>query len=116
MPSCSAYLCPSRIAALRDDYEVSCAELDLMVGLAGKVKGVFGARMTGGGFGGCTVNLVETEHLEEFKRTGRRGTKSHWTGAGNLRHPCGRRCSGSQTLMSLTFTGVPIHPWQAIRP
>ncbi len=55
--------------SLRDDYAVSCAELDLMVRLAGKVKGVFGARMTGGGFGGCTVNLVETEHLEEFKRT-----------------------------------------------
>jgi len=55
--------------SLRDDYEVSCAELDLMVKLASQVKGVFGARMTGGGFGGCTVNLVQTEHVEEFKRT-----------------------------------------------
>jgi galactokinase len=53
--------------SLRDDYEVSCAELDIMVKRAGEAKGVFGARMTGGGFGGCTVNLVQTEHVEEFK-------------------------------------------------
>ena len=53
--------------SLRDDYEVSCAELDLMVELAGKCKGVYGARMTGGGFGGCTVNVVEREHVPEFK-------------------------------------------------
>jgi galactokinase len=44
--------------SLRDDYEVSCAELDLLVGLAERQPGVVGARMTGGGFGGCTVNLV----------------------------------------------------------
>jgi galactokinase len=53
--------------SLRDDYEVSCAELDLMVKLAQGVEGVFGARMTGGGFGGCTVNLVEWEHIDHFK-------------------------------------------------
>jgi galactokinase len=52
--------------SLRDDYEVSCAELDLMVELARKCKGVYGARMTGGGFGGCTVNLVERDHIDEF--------------------------------------------------
>jgi galactokinase len=45
--------------SLRDDYEVSCSEADLMVDLAHRIDGVFGARMTGGGFGGCTVNLVE---------------------------------------------------------
>jgi galactokinase len=55
--------------SLRDDYEVSCAELDLLVDLAGQAKGVIGARMTGGGFGGCTINLVRTEHVEDFKRT-----------------------------------------------
>jgi galactokinase len=44
--------------SLRDDYEVSCPELDLAVELARAVPGVYGARMTGGGFGGCTVNLV----------------------------------------------------------
>jgi len=52
--------------SLRDDYEVSSEELDLMVELAQKVEGVYGARMTGGGFGGSTVNLVSTEKAEEF--------------------------------------------------
>ena len=49
--------------SLRDDYEVSCSELDLLVDLAngiGRRGGVYGSRMTGGGFGGCTVSLVET--------------------------------------------------------
>jgi galactokinase len=55
--------------SLRDDYEVSCAELDLMVDLARKVEGVFGARMTGGGFGGCTVNLVRRDKVDEFQNT-----------------------------------------------
>jgi galactokinase len=56
--------------SLRDDYEVSCPELDFLVEEAMKVKGVYGARMTGGGFGGCIVALVQprsvqalTEHL-----------------------------------------------------
>ena len=55
--------------SLRDDYEVSSEELDLMVDLAQKVEGVYGARMTGGGFGGCTVNLVAEEHAEQFQQT-----------------------------------------------
>jgi galactokinase len=50
--------------SLRDDYQVSCAELDLMVELANHVSGVYGARMTGGGFGGCTINLVAPEAVE----------------------------------------------------
>src|SRR5262249_32312035 len=45
--------------SLKEDYEVSCAELDLCVDVATSQAGVYGARMTGGGFGGCTVNLVE---------------------------------------------------------
>jgi galactokinase len=53
--------------SLRDDYEVSCAELDLMVHLAGGKPGCLGARMTGGGFGGSTVNLVEEQHAEAFR-------------------------------------------------
>jgi galactokinase len=59
--------------SLRADYEVSCRELDLMVALARAVPGVYGARMTGGGFGGCTVNLVKTEAIDEFQRTVARG-------------------------------------------
>lgn len=62
-------------ASLRDDYEVSCPELDLMVELASRVEGVYGARMTGGGFGGCTVNLVRAECVERFKAAVTRGYK-----------------------------------------
>jgi galactokinase len=53
--------------SLRDDYEVSCAELDLLVEIAGNFKDCLGARMTGGGFGGSTVNLVRREALSEFQ-------------------------------------------------
>ncbi len=53
--------------SLRDLYEVSCRELDLMVDLAYQQKGVYGARMTGGGFGGATINLVDARHAGEFK-------------------------------------------------
>lgn len=59
--------------SLRDDYEVSCAELDTMVDIASQVDGVYGARMTGGGFGGCTVNLVSADCVPEFKRVVSRG-------------------------------------------
>ena len=52
--------------SLRDDYEVSCKELDLMVKFANEVAGCIGARMTGGGFGGATINLVTSESVEEF--------------------------------------------------
>jgi len=52
--------------SLRHDYEVSCRELDLLVDAASRMRGVLGARMTGGGFGGCTVNLVETAHVDNF--------------------------------------------------
>jgi len=55
--------------SLRDDYEVSCKELDLMVEIASAQPGVIGARMTGGGFGGCTINLVESSGVDAFKQT-----------------------------------------------
>ena len=54
--------------SLRDDYEVSCKELDLMVEIAMAQPGLIGARMTGGGFGGCTVNLVESAAVSNFKQ------------------------------------------------
>lgn len=53
--------------SLRDSYKVSCKELDLMVDLASQQEGVYGARMTGGGFGGSTINLVEARHAPQFK-------------------------------------------------
>ncbi|MGA2020766.1 MAG: galactokinase [Candidatus Sulfotelmatobacter sp.] len=52
--------------SLRDDFEVSCRELDLMVEIAMRQSGVLGARMTGGGFGGCTINLVNAAHADDF--------------------------------------------------
>ncbi len=52
--------------SLRGDFEVSCSELDALVELAGDIPGAKGARMTGGGFGGCTVNLVASEALTAF--------------------------------------------------
>jgi galactokinase len=54
--------------SLRDDYQVSCRELDRMVEAAWKQEGVLGARMTGAGFGGCTVNLVRHGTEDSFKR------------------------------------------------
>jgi galactokinase len=55
--------------SLRDDYEVSCSELNMMVKIASSLDGVFGTRMTGGGFGGCTVSLVDTDCVEPFRMT-----------------------------------------------
>ncbi|MBN1999751.1 galactokinase [candidate division KSB1 bacterium] len=55
--------------SLRDDYQVSCKELDTMVDIARTIPGVLGARMTGGGFGGCTVNLVNAMQVENFCMT-----------------------------------------------
>src|SRR2546430_16945962 len=55
--------------SLRDLYEVSCGELDAMVEAADGLPGYYGGRMTGGGFGGGTVNLVASEHSEAFRET-----------------------------------------------
>ena len=61
--------------SLKDDYEVSCAELDLLVDLALKQEEVLGARMTGAGFGGCTVNLLRREYIDAFEKTIKQGYK-----------------------------------------
>ncbi len=53
-------------ASLRDDFEVSCWELDIMVECAQQQAGCFGARMTGAGFGGCAIALVETLNADDF--------------------------------------------------
>ena len=52
--------------SLRDDYEVSCEEIDLLVDLAWKIPGVIGSRITGGGFGGCTVSIVKNDAVDTF--------------------------------------------------
>ena len=54
--------------SLRDDYQVSCKELDMLVELARSVNGTIGSRMTGAGFGGCTVSLVKDSAVETFRQ------------------------------------------------
>lgn len=55
--------------SMRDDYQISCRELDLLVAMALPIPGVYGSRMTGGGFGGCSVSLVQAEAVEQFSDT-----------------------------------------------
>lgn len=55
-------------AGLRHEYEVSCEELDVLVNIARNLEGVFGARMMGGGFGGCTINIVREDHVDSFTK------------------------------------------------
>ncbi len=55
--------------SMRDDFEISCREVDQMVALNQAADGVYGARMTGGGFGGCTISLVEAGAVEAFRRS-----------------------------------------------
>jgi galactokinase len=52
--------------SLRDLYEVSTPELDMLVEIARSLPGIYGARLTGAGFGGCTVNLVDENHADAF--------------------------------------------------
>lgn len=54
--------------SMRDDFEISCREVDVMVELNQAADGVYGARMTGGGFGGCTISLVEAGAVEAFRQ------------------------------------------------
>lgn len=61
---------------LKNDYEVSCAELNTLVDLAKSVEGVLGARMMGGGFGGCTINLVKKAAIDHFEKTIRENYKT----------------------------------------
>ena len=55
--------------SLRDDFEVSCKEVDILTELAWKLPGVIGSRITGGGFGGCTVSIVKNDAVESFIQT-----------------------------------------------
>ena len=76
--------------SLKDDYEVSCEELDYLVNLALVQDGVYGSRMTGGGFGGCTVSLVAPEAVESFERNVRERYQAQY----NL-NPAIYRCTPS---------------------
>ena len=83
--------------SLRDLYEVSCPELDVMVRVAQSLEGCYGARLTGAGFGGCTVNLVAHEKAEEFAKRLASGYEAH-TGL----HPeiyITRASNGTEILM-----------------
>ncbi len=63
------YLMAESHRSLRDDYEVSCRELDALVEIAGACEGVYGSRMTGGGFGGCTITVLQSGAVEKFQKT-----------------------------------------------
>ena len=65
---CMGQLMYEAHASYRDDFAASCPEADLLVELARTQPGIIGARLTGGGFGGCTVNLVESAHAEAFRK------------------------------------------------
>ncbi len=67
--NCFGRLMADSHRSLRDDYEVSCPELDLMVEIATSQEGVYGSRMTGGGFGGCTISLVKEEAISRLQQT-----------------------------------------------
>jgi galactokinase len=54
---------------MRDDFEITCPEVDFLADLAQGAEGVYGSRMTGGGFGGCTVSLVEAAAVERLSQT-----------------------------------------------
>ncbi len=86
-------------ASLRFDFEVSCRELDLLVEFAndlGPEQGVFGARMTGGGFGGCTVNLVRADAAEHVARS----IAAHYESATGLHAEffCSRPAAGARLI------------------
>ena len=74
-------------ASLRDDYEVSCAELDFLVDSAMKIDGVYGSRMTGGGFGGCTVTLLRADAVAAFEESIAAAYQSKF-GVTPLVYPC----------------------------
>ena len=61
--------------SLRDDYQVSCKEVDILVDLAWGIPGVIGSRITGGGFGGCTVSLVKNNTVDDFTKIVEEGYK-----------------------------------------
>ncbi len=84
--------------SLRDDYEVSCAELDFLVEAALRVEGVFGARMIGGGFGGSTINLVHPEAVGELTATLAKEYRKY-RGLTPETHVCIASCGASEIIL-----------------
>jgi galactokinase len=62
--ACGRAMSASHVS-MRDDFEITCPEVDMLVGLAQTVGGIYGSRMTGGGFGGCTVSLIEASSVDK---------------------------------------------------
>jgi galactokinase len=62
--ACGSAMNASHVS-MRDDFEITCPEVDMLAGLAQTVKGVYGSRMTGGGFGGCTISLIEASAIDK---------------------------------------------------
>ena len=83
-------------AGLRDDYEVSCSELDLLADAAQAIPGVLGSRMMGAGFGGCTISLVQQDALGDF-RACMTQTYKQKLGAEPRMHEC--RLTGGTSLV-----------------
>jgi galactokinase len=73
--------------SLQHDYEVSCAELDFLVDTALRIDGVFGSRMTGGGFGGCTVTMLRPDGVPRFEREIARAYEERFQVAPRI-YPC----------------------------
>jgi galactokinase len=87
--------------SLQHDYEVSCDELDFLVDAAMGLEGVYGARLTGGGFGGCTVNLMRPEAAEHFQEEISRLYRQRF-GLEPAIYPC-RPSAGAEELRDLSF-------------
>ena len=83
--------------SLQFDYEVSCEELDFLVDIAAGIEGVYGARMTGGGFGGCTVNLVEPPAVARFETEIAKSYKERFAVEPRI-YPCKPSAGASEIL------------------
>lgn len=75
LTSVGRYMAESHVS-MRDDYQISCPELNLLVELANLEPSLVGSRMTGGGFGGCTVNLVRSDGVPQFSKAVAQGYES----------------------------------------
>jgi galactokinase len=94
--------------SLQHDYEVSCAELDFLVDTAIGIDGTLGARMTGGGFGGCTVNLLRRGAGEKFRREIAQAYRERFNMTPQIVecHPSGG--AGEVNISEKTSSGAPL--------